>query len=1075
MNRKLITFLIIVSFCIEACGVDCLFPTAHTYKDTLRPMASAVSGDASVSMSSKTLRASSPGRKKDSDIDGDDKATSHSQGHGLKNFDLIFKEFQIRNRMYITSDDAGRKRKAERLKYVIEKTKDIPDFLIEKFKDKKIISIIVLGTYLWFEKSSDIELLIITEGEDELEILDRDFIPTKELLKDKKVSLTGIECIAATVGYDRLKRLDSWQAYSYAIRGSREGITIFGIDPYKAKELSSCKDKIERLDYLLGTSEQSIKELESPETAGAEEKLHKDRIKERTTEAISILKEIVSRYGKEEIFKSLEEIEQKYKRRELRQLKKYCQQVHKIYERFMKELKAKPRPSGRKKAEPTSKGEELSRPEQLNMILEEHTELDTPEKLLVFIKKHEPHLLDAISGEKQLEFLRDFMFLGYETVPLPKEVLERIAHPEMKAGTRIAEIREARRKEPKDILARISEKVKQGIARSKEDIDDSTYSDIENSKGIPAPHQLFDIARELMVDPIRIIDGRDWDGASAGLPDNEKMRLCRRRKGWTQEECALAFEKAGLDFGARKTITSKTAWVSACERGKELPNAEQARVIQRVFCDKTLFEEATEEAKVQVEAPVTAAPKAAVTPRVGVLEEKEAKKAKAPTRAAGKKVRRLLPGVRKTKIHLYFADHWQEIAGKTPSEIEEEHGIPAVSTRTFCRKNKGAAEHFGIEYPAKRKIPQKKREVLAAELGPSAERKPAAQPPAAEAADKEAKEAAEAEEKADMAAEEAEETEGMPTKKKAAKRAKKAKKAEEAEPGKKPGRVIIEEPEADYAVYIGRDTWECLRTAEDREFVDGMGIEDAIYDLERICDKAEDMIEKEASPEIQKKIMRQWRWIEARSILRRLKPLVSTELCDWDSPEIGQKAAEITIGLVIDLDKVNKIKEWVEKNVSLVPEFDGCWNTKASETSSLSKGTHFNRANLIVAMLRSIGIPARYRIISLKKEMAEDTVSKGTPETEEHIVVEALISIEGYWNEITGDISRKCKWITLESVEAENIIESYAVDNIDEYAGEKAKEYKRKAKARTKGQRGSRGRANPSEELKALKAISSSA
>jgi len=96
-------------------------------------------------------------------------------------------------------------------------------------------------------------------------------------------------------------------------------------------------------------------------------------------------------------------------------------------------------------------------------------------------------------------------------------------------------------------------------------------------------------------------------------------------------------------------------------------------------------------------------------------------------------------------------------------------------------------------------------------------------------------------------------------------------------------------------------------------------------------------------------------------------------------------------------------------------------------------------------------------------------------ETTEHVVVEALICIEEIWDEVLEETHRKYKWITLEPIKDEKVIESYVVDNIDEFARKKAREYKRKPRTRAGGQGGARGRANPSQELKALMAISQSA
>jgi len=95
------------------------------------------------------------------------------------------------------------------------------------------------------------------------------------------------------------------------------------------------------------------------------------------------------------------------------------------------------------------------------------------------------------------------------------------------------------------------------------------------------------------------------------------------------------------------------------------------------------------------------------------------------------------------------------------------------------------------------------------------------------------------------------------------------------------------------------------------------------------------------------------------------KYLYPTQLCDFDRhPEIRDKALELTLGRQAREDRLQGIYHFVKE----LPFGLEDWDVRASETLSKGWGMCSGKTNLLVAMLRSIGIPARYRIYRVKAE-----------------------------------------------------------------------------------------------------------
>lgn len=102
----------------------------------------------------------------------------------------------------------------------------------------------------------------------------------------------------------------------------------------------------------------------------------------------------------------------------------------------------------------------------------------------------------------------------------------------------------------------------------------------------------------------------------------------------------------------------------------------------------------------------------------------------------------------------------------------------------------------------------------------------------------------------------------------------------------------------------------------------------------------------------------------------RLEPfLLPTEFCDSDNSKIKALAHKI-IHEEDPIKQARLIKEWVEDHIFYRFDF---LNVKASQTLKKGFGQCTNMANLQIALLRVLGIPAGYAIISIRKELFKST------------------------------------------------------------------------------------------------------
>lgn len=129
--------------------------------------------------------------------------------------------------------------------------------------------------------------------------------------------------------------------------------------------------------------------------------------------------------------------------------------------------------------------------------------------------------------------------------------------------------------------------------------------------------------------------------------------------------------------------------------------------------------------------------------------------------------------------------------------------------------------------------------------------------------------------------------------------------------------------------------------------------------------------------------------------------LKSSELCDFERCEaIRAKAAELTRDCGSDKERFQRLFHFVKE----IPYGLEDWDVAASETLAKGWGMCSGKANLLVAMLRSLGIPARYRVYRIRAEvglwrtMARDRrVAEGlgeAPEEQDHVDCEVWL---GEW------------------------------------------------------------------------------
>jgi len=148
--------------------------------------------------------------------------------------------------------------------------------------------------------------------------------------------------------------------------------------------------------------------------------------------------------------------------------------------------------------------------------------------------------------------------------------------------------------------------------------------------------------------------------------------------------------------------------------------------------------------------------------------------------------------------------------------------------------------------------------------------------------------------------------------------------------------------------------------------------------------------------------------IEPMNISNLEEYLQPSALCDFDrSPQIRAKAKELTEGCLTARQKFRRLFDFIKE----LPYGLEDWDVTASETLAKGWGMCSGKANLLVALLRSIGLPARYRVYRINAEVslwievtAESALSQrlgAAPRQQDHVDCEVWL---GEW--ITCDPAR---------------------------------------------------------------------
>jgi hypothetical protein len=92
--------------------------------------------------------------------------------------------------------------------------------------------------------------------------------------------------------------------------------------------------------------------------------------------------------------------------------------------------------------------------------------------------------------------------------------------------------------------------------------------------------------------------------------------------------------------------------------------------------------------------------------------------------------------------------------------------------------------------------------------------------------------------------------------------------------------------------------------------------------------------------------------------------LIESKYCDVSHPSIQELAQRLTGGVVGEVSRARVIFEWVRDEIRYVIPHD--WSMTASETLAARIGSCTNKANLLVALLRAVGIPAAYEVLRVR-------------------------------------------------------------------------------------------------------------
>lgn len=124
--------------------------------------------------------------------------------------------------------------------------------------------------------------------------------------------------------------------------------------------------------------------------------------------------------------------------------------------------------------------------------------------------------------------------------------------------------------------------------------------------------------------------------------------------------------------------------------------------------------------------------------------------------------------------------------------------------------------------------------------------------------------------------------------------------------------------------------------------------------------------------------------------------LQATTFCDWQAPEILGLAEEICQGAFTEKERALRIFSFIRDEI-----YFGINNmkTKATGVLKLRTGECGTKTNLQIALLRAVGIPARFRVTRCKSEalrgIVPDWLANRMPPVVSHFWCECFL--EGRW------------------------------------------------------------------------------
>jgi transglutaminase-like putative cysteine protease len=135
--------------------------------------------------------------------------------------------------------------------------------------------------------------------------------------------------------------------------------------------------------------------------------------------------------------------------------------------------------------------------------------------------------------------------------------------------------------------------------------------------------------------------------------------------------------------------------------------------------------------------------------------------------------------------------------------------------------------------------------------------------------------------------------------------------------------------------------------------------------------------------------------------------LAETKYCDKDNPLIKY----ITNELVLPCRGNNicssiQIFNWVRDEIKYSFDY---WNVKASETLEKLSGMCANKANLQIAMLRSIGIPAGYMVLRINKKALKSIATDEIYDKSSDVIIHVYccVLLNGEWIGADATVDRE--------------------------------------------------------------------